>query len=232
MEYRKMKEVNAPNCGRENDLIAFLYSELNDLEARTFQSHMHDCPGCSAELETFKDIRESVVNWRNESLGLISESAAAKVIQEKPSPLAALREFFNLAPLWVKGALATASLLFLVFAGLAVARLREQPAPVVVNNQFNNSQSEQQLKAQVANLEDQLQRLTNSLRQSPPSFTVKETPQRIPSRRLAGRSEFASVPKARRPLSKSEREQLAADLRLISGKGDSDIDLLGDRINQ
>src|SRR5205814_2083905 len=76
MEYREMKEVNAPNCGRENDLIAFLYGELSDVEARTFQHHMHDCPGCSAELETFKDIRESVVNWRNESLGLISESPA------------------------------------------------------------------------------------------------------------------------------------------------------------
>jgi len=47
-----------------------------------------------------------------------------------------------------------------------------------------------------------------------------------------GRNEVASVPKARRPLSKSEREELAADLRLISGKSDSEIDLLGDRINQ
>jgi hypothetical protein len=38
--------------------------------------------------------------------------------------------------------------------------------------------------------------------------------------------------KARRPLSKTEREQLAADLRLISGKNDSDLDLLDDQINQ
>jgi len=38
--------------------------------------------------------------------------------------------------------------------------------------------------------------------------------------------------KARRPLSKTEREQLAADLRLISVKSESDLDLLDDRINQ
>jgi hypothetical protein len=44
----------------------------------------------------------------------------------------------------------------------------------------------------------------------------------------------ADVPnqKSRRPLSKTEREQLAADLRLTSAKNDSDLDLLEDRINQ
>jgi hypothetical protein len=49
------------------------------------------------------------------------------------------------------------------------------------------------------------------------------------------RNEFvADVPKQklRRPLSKTEREQLAADLRLTTAQNDSDLDLLGDRINQ
>jgi hypothetical protein len=36
--------------------------------------------------------------------------------------------------------------------------------------------------------------------------------------------------KAARPFSKAEREQLASDLRLISGE--DDLDLLGDRINK
>jgi len=36
----------------------------------------------------------------------------------------------------------------------------------------------------------------------------------------------------RAPLTKSEREQLAADLRLISQTEDSDLDLLGEHINR
>lgn len=123
------EEVNAPACERADDLIAFLYGELNDDQAQTFQRHMHGCNSCSGELAAFSGIRRSVVAWRDESLGGISSrtaapyATAAGVSQEKPSALAALREFFNLSPLWMKGAVAFATVLFCIFAGLAVARL-------------------------------------------------------------------------------------------------------------
>jgi hypothetical protein len=38
--------------------------------------------------------------------------------------------------------------------------------------------------------------------------------------------------KAARPLSRVEREELAADLRLIVNDGDGELVLIGDRINQ
>ena len=38
-----MKEVNAPNCGRENDLIAYLYGELAENESGAFQQHVDQC---------------------------------------------------------------------------------------------------------------------------------------------------------------------------------------------
>src|SRR6266540_2753816 len=89
-----MKDEAAPNCGRENDLITFLYGELNDVEARTFQRHVRVCASCNAELEAFRDIRESVVAWRNEALG-VNFSPAQEVMQDdqkKSSGLAALKE--------------------------------------------------------------------------------------------------------------------------------------------
>ena len=49
------------------------------------------------------------------------------------------------------------------------------------------------------------------------------------SKQVTKSAEWAKV---RRPLSKSEREQLAADLRLLSGKDEDTLNLLGDRINQ
>lgn len=234
-----MKEVNAPNCGRENDLIAFLYGESSDVEAQTFQRHVSDCASCKAELAALHDVRESVVTWRNESLGVIStpitEPAVASVDHQKPSALAAVREFFNLAPLWMKGVVAFASVLFCLFAGLAITRWRDQPRVVTVKDP-SSAYSQQEFNALVERrVQEELQRLKNSPQQPPSSVVVKNAPDRIPGRRLANRSSVAfngPNEKARRPLSKTEREQLAADLRLISAKSDSDLDLLDDRINQ
>jgi anti-sigma factor RsiW len=233
-----MKEVNAPNCGRENDLIAFLYGEFNDVEAQTFQRHVRDCASCNAELAALRDVRESVVTWRNESLGVICSpitQSAARVSHQEPSALAAVREFFNLAPLWMKGAVAFASVLFCLFAGLAIARLRDKPPVATVKNP-SSAYSQQEFNALVERrVQEELQRQTNSHQQPPSSEVVKNAPDRTPGRRLGNRGSVAfNVPseKARRPLSKTEREQLAADLRLISAKNDSELDLLDDRINQ
>src|SRR5258708_7972826 len=124
------EEVNAMNCGRENDLIAFLYGELNDVESQTFERHLHDCHACSTELTAFGLIRESVVNWRNESLG----GGLTRVAQEKPSALRALREFFNLSPLWMKGAVAFASVLFCLLAGLPIAHWQAMPPAAAATN--------------------------------------------------------------------------------------------------
>src|SRR5882672_8039504 len=147
-----MKEVNAPNCGQENDLIAFLYGELNQSETQDFQRHVRECASCNAEFAALSDVRESVVTWRNESLGIISlpisESAVARVSSKKRSALAAVREFFNLAPLWMKGAVAFASVLFCLFAGLAIARLRDKPQLVTGTNPSSAS-SQQEFNALV-----------------------------------------------------------------------------------
>ena len=237
-----MKEVNAPNCGRENDLLDFLYGEMNDVEVRAFQRHVHDCASCGVELTAFKDVRQSVVAWRNESLGGLvlpartHMSPAAALIQGKPSALAALREFFNLAPLWMKGAVAFASVLFCLFAGLAVARLRDKPPATTATNQGSNANSEQQLRARVAQLQDELQRTKSSEPPQVKPILVKDSSDRDRGRRVGTRANevATNVPsqKLRRPLTRTEREQLAADLRLTTAKNDSDLDLLGDRINQ
>ena len=235
-----MKEVNAPKCGRENDLIGFLYGELNDVETQSFQRHMSDCGSCNAELAAFRDVRELVVTWRNESLGIISspitESGVASVGHEKPSAIAAVREFFKLAPLWMKGAVAFASLLFCLFAGLAIARLPEKPPVATDTHQGSNANSEQLNALVEQRVQEELQRLKSSQEKTLSAPNVLSASDRGPRQRVADRGSNVpfNVPSqmARRPLSKTEREQLAADLRLTSAKNDSDLVLLDDRINQ
>ena len=226
-------------CGRENDLIGFLYGELNEVEAIAFQRHLIACATCSAELLDFGEVRESVVAWRNESLGSVAFPVQVTTAKETPratrSAVAALREFFNLSPLWMKGAVAFAAILFCVFAGLALARLRETPPTTVAVTPVVNTTSPEELKALVdQRVQAELKRIKNSEAIPPASLTA--TSQKNPGKRIANRNTqvalSASSQKARRPLSKTEREQLANDLRLVSAKNDSDLDLLDDRINQ
>jgi len=237
-----MEELNVPTCEQANELIAFLYGELNEVESRSFKSHMSNCSSCSEEFSAFGNIRNSVVAWRNESLGGMTASsatlsaAAAVTGRKTPSALAAWREFFRLSPVWMKGAVAFATLLFCLLAGLAVVRLRSNPPAPLANNSTspNNSYSDQQLNALVEQrVQDELQRIKNSTSDSPARETVT---QRSPGNRLVRRDarvlEMAAISPARRPLTKVEREQLAADLRLVAVNNDSELDLLDDRINQ
>ena len=227
-------------CGRENDLIGFLYGELNEVEAIAFQRHLKDCAACNAELADLGEVRESVVAWRNESLGSVAFptqlTTSPETPRATPSAVAALREFFNLSPLWMKGAVAVAAVLFCVFAGLAVARLRETaPAPVAVTPGVSTV-SPQELKALVdQHVQEELKRLKDSETTSPSPLTARDSSPGKPVKGIANRNAqvalSASSQKARRPLSKTEREQLASDLRLVSAN-DSDLDLLDDRINQ
>ena len=231
-------EVYAADCGRENYLIAFLYGELDPGESSMFRSHVQECRSCATELREFTGIRDSVVAWRNEALvGVTSTTAQATAVVSsdvrKPGALTALREFFNLSPLWMKGAVVFASLLFCLFAVLAAARLRETPPASIANNP-NAKYSQQELDAAVERrVQDALQRIKESSKSTP--GTVPElASDRVPRKRSthAGMSSKGPEQTARRPLSKVERQQLAADLRLIDDPTDGGLELLDDRINQ
>src|SRR2546425_11077060 len=127
-----MKDVKDQVCERANELISFLYGELGEKDSRRFERHLHECARCESEFAAFGQIRKSIVSWRDETLGAawvpdaVKERrlAAMTVLpgnQTKPSALAAIRQFFNLSPRWMKRAAAFASPLFCVFATLSVA---------------------------------------------------------------------------------------------------------------
>jgi hypothetical protein len=238
-----MQEMNAQNCGREKDLVAFLYGELNDTEKKSFESHMHSCRLCQVQTSEFRSIRESVVAWRDESIGNASVTAPATSLfpnQDKVSALAALRAFFDLSPLWLKGAIAFAAMLLCVFSVLAMLQLRS--APAITTQEVNNKgYSQQDLNALLEErVQNELARRKAS-EQLPPasaqaSIEVKNKLVRARSLHLLSLGNEVAANsrngKARRPLSKAEREQLAADLRLVSPGSERGLDLTGDQINQ
>jgi hypothetical protein len=214
---------------------------MEDREARDFERHLKNCVECSLELGAFRQIRESVVAWRQESLSVASAPVTSNAVMpgifgalepRRPSAMAALRGFFDLSPLWMKGAIAFASVLFCIVSVLALARLfdKQHPAPVAVDRS-----TEAELRAQVKELQLKLENLSAKNGTVAPANAIHKDRREETGRRFSNRATELSAnrPKAlRRPLTRSEREQLAADLRLISSKDETDLDLLGERLNQ
>lgn len=214
-------------CGRAEELMGFLYGELNEVEANAFRGHLQHCATCNSELSAFGNIRNSVMAWRNESLGSISSTATINTPPQNRSAVAAIREFFNLSPAWMRVAVGFASLLFCVLAVMAVFGLRTgDPVVVKVDTPPSSDQIDMLVRQRV---DDELKRLkaqteTTAFNQAQ---SVKE--------RTGGRTNRSNVrhhDNARRPLTRVEREQLAADLRLTANLDDNELDLLDDKINQ
>ncbi|MBA2528292.1 MAG: zf-HC2 domain-containing protein [Pyrinomonadaceae bacterium] len=235
------KILEAPICERGNDLIAFLYGEIDEHAARDFERHLLNCAECESELGAFKQIRSSVGAWRQESLGAATATsvAASPAVGrasdlEKPSAITAIRKFFEISPLWVNASIAFASVLFCVVSVLALAHLFENRRPVVVGDEKRYTEKELQAKIEDAvksRRQDREARNGTPL----PSVAANNNQQVKPQRRGANGTtgRVATNPKVRRaPLTKSEREQLAADLRLKLPQDDTDLDLLSDGINQ
>jgi hypothetical protein len=132
----EQKRTNAQGgCDRGEDLVAYLYGEADRHASQDFQTHLGACASCREELAALGGVRASVALWRESLLGAseapsLAENFAPPAPQAFAAPfpaprersaLAALREFFALSPLWLKGATAAFAL---AFCALAVVALR------------------------------------------------------------------------------------------------------------
>lgn len=214
-----MNEVNnSPNCERATDLLAFLYDEANDQERSDFEIHLRGCAACRAELASFGMVRESIIAWRDEALSGFTSTAPATTAITRKSALAALRQFFDLSPLWLKGATAFSVVAFGVLAALVFVRMQTNNEPVPPQTNAGAVYTQQDVDRIVK------EALAKQIKSEPEAVAVVESPK--------PRRAQSQIAKSRRPLSRAEREQLAADLRLLSTRDDADFNLLGDRINQ
>lgn len=219
-----MKDFNnSPTCERGPDLIAFLYNETDEGETRDFELHLKECNACRAEAAAFGVVRESITAWRDEALeGFVSTPLSTP--STRKSAIAALRQFFDLSPLWLKGATALAAVALCVLAGLAFVN-RNNLAPVAkIDEQPDGTYTAQDVDRIVKEaLVKQAQEQSTTQRDT----LVKANASKPKTPRAHRSSQFA---KSRRPLSRAEREQLAADLRLLAPR--EDLNLLEDRMDQ
>jgi hypothetical protein len=213
---------NSPGCERASDLIAFLYDEANESEKHDFELHLKECAGCRAEAASFGVVRGSIAAWRDEALsGFVATPLPTTAT--KKSALVALRQFFDLSPLWLKGATALAALALVLLAALAIRTERGSAGSHSARNDAIYTQHDVDRM-----LNDALAKQSSSQPQpqpapEKPAVVVQSSKPKRPQTQFA---------KSRRPLTRAERDQLAADLRLLSTDDGTGLNLLGDRINQ
>jgi len=217
------------SCKHQDELISVLYGEATESETAQFEQHVQECVACGAEMLAFKRVRESIGAWKFEALAGATQpqvNVHMNVARHK-SALAALREFFDLSPLWLKAATAFATVLFCVLAMLAFSQLKKQEAPVITSIETEKVYTEQE-KDQIVKKALDEQRVALMAELTPRPMPNREITQGGRSARNLPRSEVAD---RRRPLTKLEREQLASDLRLVDGGNEDGLQLLADPIN-
>jgi hypothetical protein len=203
-----MNEISK-DCERAGDLVSVLYGEATEREQRDFELHLKQCENCRAEFASFAQVREAIGEWRDEALtGFVSSPVVAA--PPRKSAISALRQFFDLSPLWLKGAVGFAVVAFCALLVLAVMRLQpvaEIPRVATGNPDLKYTQQDldRAVQTALAKNEPEEQRAV-----------VKPTIKIVKAQ---------SAPAARRPFSRAEREQLAAELRLLSAVDESDLDL-------
>jgi len=195
--------------------MAFLYDEMNATETREFESHLRECRMCREDAASFGNVRESVAVWRDQVLTGFVPSAETPT---RKSALAAFRQFFDLSPRWLQAAALV--VFFGIFGTFVFFYKKDNTFPPRTDAKYTEQDLRQLVdealaKQKAAPVIDQTPEPVASVNPQPPAPRPKR-----PAKQTA---------RNRRPLSRAEREQLAADLRLLPT--DDDLDLLGDRIN-
>jgi hypothetical protein len=231
-----------PVCHRAEDLVTYLYGEASEVEAKDFAAHLQQCDACRTEFGVFRQVHDSILLWRNEALGSAFSPAAVSVEstvdstqfvrhERKLTALAALREFFSVSPLWLRAATGFAALLLCVLGVLAISRSWNKPVRLANNDKepkYSQQQFEQAVQKQV---DDKLAGLKS--RETPPKVAEIPTADKSKDNQTQVAVNYVR-PKTPRPrgLNRQERQQLAADLRLIPRDEDELPFILSDEPNQ
>jgi type II secretory pathway component PulM len=233
-----------PICHRAEDLVTYLYGEATAEEARDFTAHMQQCDACRAEFNVFDRVHESIVTWRNEALGSMASPGPAPVRQDTPfasaqivqparrlPALAAVREFFSVSPLWLRGATAFAGLLLCALLVFAVSRMWRQPAADRNNEaKYTEQQFQQAVEKQVA---ERVAKVTQTqANDNPTPQMMKDASGNSEQETQVATDRKRTRTQPRNRLTREERVQLAADLGLIPGREDETPFVLPDEPNQ
>ncbi|HXI22342.1 MAG TPA: hypothetical protein VNG71_00600 [Pyrinomonadaceae bacterium] len=229
-----MHEVNQrPACHRAEDLVTYLYGEASEADALDFGKHLQQCNACRSEFGVFNQVHDSILTWRNEALGVAFDPRAVAIDsavessqfvrhERKLSAPAALREFFTVSPLWLRGATAFAALLLCALATIMIMRFAQKPVDISQKSAPERTYTQQEVKAEV---DRAVQKTKDEIaRQTSTSIATSNNEKPTPNRAQLATNQQSRAGRLR-SLSRQEREQLAADLRLTNPAEEEEMQL-------
>lgn len=125
--------MNEQPCGREQDLIAYLYNEASATEAADFRRHLLACPACRQEATAFGFVRGEVGTMR-EAAPILNRTFAdtdfaragktdsshtiAEPARSWQEARRALADLFRVSPRWLQASAALATVAFCALVSL------------------------------------------------------------------------------------------------------------------
>jgi hypothetical protein len=253
MEYTK-----TPACSYSEALVSYLYGEISPVESRDFEKHMGACGICQSEFAEFTQVRDSISEWRERVFNPEGEIIIAETprlvpfgaVAQRPryySARAAIREFFALSPLWLRGAIAFGVVAFFALAAFSILRV-SRPETVVVEKPVAVMPSQQEIDTLVLNSTEKIRAQsaeTVSLSRNTAQQNA-QIPQIARSQRGAGATNSGrrrTRTRTFRPgsgindkdevaLSESESGQLLSDLGLAASNEDENVPRLSDLVEE
>lgn len=155
---------NTGGCGRQADLVSYLYDEVTGNERAAFERHLELCQSCHTDLNSFQCVRENLSAWE---VGFSPHTEIA--IPHRGSRM--LREWVYFFPAWARGAALTSAAISLLLIALTFAtgrinlnsnpggeNLTHQQVEAMINDAVaaERTRLEQTYNQQVAGLRDQL----------------------------------------------------------------------------
>jgi anti-sigma factor RsiW len=252
MEYTK-----TPACSYSEALVSYLYGEISPVESRDFEKHMGACGICQSEFAEFTQVRDSISEWRERVFNPEGEIIIAETprlvpfgaVAQRPryySARAAIREFFALSPLWLRGTIAFGVVAFFALAAFSILRV-SRPETVVVEKPVAVMPSQQEIDTLVLNSTEEIraQRAAttpfsnNTARHgtpiskfasSQPGAGATNSGRRTRTRTFRPESGFNDEDEV--ALSESESGQLLWDLGLAASKEDENLPRLSDLVEE
>jgi hypothetical protein len=117
MDSERNKFDSRNDCGREEDLVTYLYGEANATERASFERHLDDCDECRNGLTAFGRVRRDLGAWQLEQI-------ARPELAPRRSGLDLLREMIGMFPVWVRGAASIGAAAAMLLVSLSIAGTR------------------------------------------------------------------------------------------------------------
>jgi hypothetical protein len=146
------------SCDYSEQLVSYIYGEIEAAEKPEFEAHLKKCRVCSEEVAAFTGVHFSISEWKSQEFSALETPRIEIPYEKKESPaparvvsgvsgswLDSLRGLFSLNPVWAGGATMAALGIFAL-----VAFFGSNPGPVDELAEKGNKTREKQVVSPTA----------------------------------------------------------------------------------